>query len=295
MNDKRSNEASAGQRLFDPAEFSSAAGAGRGAGASGGSNARRDSGPLRDRLNDGLWLGIYGVGRWSRRKWPARALLGVAGAALLAGAIIAYDRWHVKPPPNFAVAELDDVLDYAFMTEGFNKLPLQQRLDLIKQLVARMKGMSADDSALTAAFAAGIMGPARAQLQRNAEKLAVDLWDSYAKDYSSVKPEDRGAFLDRSIVDFTKTMEGIAGVESGVADSDRLSQTKSQAQRDAARAKERDPGLNAERVGGLFTFVGRQSEQVQDVRQRSRMARFTRDVTRHMRGQDVDTGRPKGP
>lgn len=291
MNEKLSNEPSATERLFDPAEFSPAAGAGRGARAS----ARHDAKPLRDRLNDGLWLGINGVGRWSRRKWPARGLLAVAGVALLAGAIIAYDRWHVKPRPNFAVADLDDVLDYALMTEGFNKLPLQQRLDLIKQLVARMKGMSADDSALTAAFAAGIMGPARAQLQRNAERLAIDLWDSYSKDYTSVKPADRGAFLDQSIVDFTKTMEGIAGVESGLEDNERLSQTKSQAQRDAARAKERDPGLSADRVGGLFAFVGKQGEQVQDVRQRSRMARFSRDVTRHMRGQDVDTGRPKGP
>lgn len=269
------------RRIFDPRDFMSVQRAG---------GWRQ----WRVRANDAALNGLRSAGEFCARPWPKRSLIAAAVAALIAGAAIAYDHWTVKPPPNFAVAQLDDVLDYTLLTEDFNKLPLQQRLDLIGQLVARLKGASANDSAMVAAFAAGIMGPARAQLQRNAERLAVDLWDSYAKDYAQVKPEDQSAFLDQSVIEFSKTLEGLAGVDSGLEDGERLDRAKAQAKRDQERAAQNAGPLSSARAGRLFSFMEQQSEQVPDVRQRSRMARFSRDVTRHLRGQDVSTGKPKG-
>lgn len=247
--------------------------------------------PWHEQLRD---VGDTFARQWSRRP-VRRATLAGALVVLLGGSAVT--AWALMPRrvPDPLVDDLEDVLDFALLTEDFNRLPLAQRLALIKGLVERLKGMSGQDSALMAAFAAGIMGPAREQLRVNAERLAVDLWDDYARRYQDVGSADRAAFLDGAFIEFTKQMEDIAGVSDEKPDSQRLADGERQAQRDAQRAREQDSGLTDRRVNGFFGFMHERGSKVANPEQRGRMARFSRDMTRHLRGQDLDTGQPRDP
>jgi hypothetical protein len=218
----------------------------------------------------------------------------VAGAAvlLLAGGVFAFFALRPVPQPDYLVDDLDDVLGYTFLTDEFNRLPLDERLALVKDLVTRLKGMDSGDSALMAAFAAGIAGKAREQLIENVQQLAIDLWDDYAKRYAEVKPEEREKFLDDAFVSFTKTMEDLAGVSNTATPQERLAEGKRNAQRGQQFAKENDRGMNRQFGEGVFRMVDRGAQQASPAQQ-ARMAQFSIEMTRHLRGQDVKTGKPK--
>src|SRR2546423_1864572 len=88
-------------------------------------------------------------------------------AAVIVG-VGAYFAFRPVPQPDYRKDNLRKVFNYTLLTDEFNRLPIEKRLELIGQLVQRMKGMSAGDSTLLAAFAAGIAGKARAQIEENA-------------------------------------------------------------------------------------------------------------------------------
>ncbi len=139
------------------------------------------------------------------------------------------------------------------LSDEFNRLPIEERLKLIGKLVQRMKGLSPDDSVLLAAFASGIGGAARHQLEENASRLAIDLWDKYAKDYGAVPPDKRDEYLEGTYVEFTKMMEDVAGQHRDISDADRVNEGKAQAQRDMKWAKEHPDKLpDGETMGRLF-------------------------------------------
>ncbi len=198
------------------------------------------------------------------------------------------------PQPDYLIDDLDDVLGYTFLTDGFNALPLQERLALLKDLVQRIKGMGSGDSALMAAFAAGITGEAREQLRRNIEKLGIDLWDDYAKRYADVPPDQREEWLDNAYVDFTRQMEEIAGSPRNLTPEERLADGKKNAKRGEQIARERDRGMNGQFANGIYNVVNHGSEQATPGQQ-ARMAQFSVQMTRRMRGQDLQTGKPKDP
>jgi hypothetical protein len=133
----------------------------------------------------------------------------VLGVAVVVGGYFAL---RPRPQPDYLDAGMDDILDYTLLTEEFNKLPVKERLALISQLVMRLKGMDSGDSAMMAAFAAGIAGSARDQLMSNVSHLAIDIWDEYAVQYDDVPAEAREKFLEDAFLDFTKSMESVAGV-----------------------------------------------------------------------------------
>lgn len=248
----------------------------------------------RKSANERLWEALHAAGRFGRRPWVRRVGTGVLAVALLGGGFAATWALWPRPVPDTALDEIDDILDYMLLSDDFNRLPLEKRLELIKGIIARIKSMDSEDSALMAAFAAGIMGKARAQLQKNVEKLAVDLWDSYASDYQNVAEADRSAYLDRSLIDFTKQMEDISGFKSETKDGDRIGQAKKQAGRDMARMRENQSPMQAQRVGQFVKMIHERGDGLAKPEQRGRMARFSRDMTRHLRDQDINTGKPRG-
>ena len=113
--------------------------------------------------------------------------------------------------PNFEIADLDDVLGFALLEASFNDLPVEARIELVGTMVGRFQSMDAGDSVLLAAFAAGVTGEAREQLERNAARLAIDLFDMHAVGYGAVPPEERGAYLDQTLVEFVRTTSLLGG------------------------------------------------------------------------------------
>lgn len=201
------------------------------------------------------------------------------------------------PQPDFLADPMDEVLDFTLLTGDFNKLPLDKRLGLIKDLIQRLKTMSAEDSMLMAAFATRLKEEARRQLEQNAKRLAVDMLDDYAQGYAHVPPGDRGAYLDQKALDFTRMLEDLAGERSGLAqdDNERLAQLKHQAKKDEEQMQQGDRKMRPEVVGGFLKFLQKDSEKLATPVQQARMAKFGRDMVRHLRGEDVDGVAPRPP
>lgn len=237
--------------------------------------------------------------RWERwtadprdRRRALWTLRGTGAACVIGLGIAGYFLLRPTPQPDFLNDPLDDLFNYTLLTDDFNRLSVEERLKLIGQLVDRMKGMSSEDSVLLAAFAAGIAGSAREQIEANASRLAIDTWDLYARDYANVPADQRGAYLDDAFLKFSKMMEGVGGRARDVSDEQRLAEVR----RDAERRKElSDPSRapSGEMLGTLFTVMNSNVGGHATPQQRARGAQMMRDMTRHFRGQDIATGKPK--
>jgi len=150
--------------------------------------------------------------------------------------------------------------------------------------------MSGGDSAIMAAFAAGIAGSARKQIEENATRLAIDVWDKYARDYPKVKAEDRGAFLDSTFIEFTKMMETIGGRPSDKSDTDRLNEARAQAKRDEERIRSGKDQPPPQALGRIFTFMRENVGGHASIAQKTRGQQMMRDMVRRLRGDDLNTG-----
>jgi len=218
-----------------------------------------------------------------------------AGAAVVGLGVGAYFYFRAVPQPDYLSDPLNDVFNYTLLTDEFNALPIDERMALIGQLVQRMKSMSTGDSMLMASFAAGIAGAARKQIEENASRLAIDMWDKYAKDYSNVPAGDQDAYLDQTFLNFVKMMESVAGEQSDKPDEQRLAEVKRQAQRDRERMKDTNRAPRGRDLARVMRFVDGNIGGNATPAQRSRGALMMRDMIRHFRDQDTSTGKPLGP
>ncbi|MBX3385820.1 MAG: hypothetical protein KF768_04560 [Phycisphaeraceae bacterium] len=214
------------------------------------------------------------------------------GSFALIAAVWAFIALRPTPQPNFATAPMDTVLEYTLLEDDFNRLPIDTRLDLLRQLIERVKTMGASDSVLMAAFAASIEGDLRDQMMKNASKLVLDVWDKFAIDYVGVPPDDRPAYLDQKYLDLLKMMETLAGQESDKTDAQRLDEARRQAKRDEEIfASGRGPDAAA--MAGMASFLRNGLGQHSSPQQQLRGQQLMRDMTRHFRGRDVETGQRK--
>lgn len=225
---------------------------------------------------------------WNRR----RIRWGSLAAIAIVSAVWAFLALRPAPQPDFAAAPMDSVLEYTLLEDDFNKLPIDTRLDLLRQLIERVKTMGASDSVLMAAFAASIEGDLREQMMKNASKLVLDVWDKFAIDYVGVPVDDRPKYLDDKYLELVKMMETLAGQQSDKTDEQRLDEARRQAKRDEEIfASGRGPDAAA--MAGMAAFMrnglGRHSSPQQQLRGQQLM----RDMTRHFRGRDVESGRRK--
>lgn len=245
--------------------------------------------PLRQRLND--WWTARTDTPEKRRRTTFRAR-GLAALLLVALTIGGYFAFRPRPLPDYESDPLDEIFDYTLLSDEFNKLPVEKRVELVGSIIKRVKGMGSGDSMMLAAFAAGIMGSAREQLEQNASKLAIDLWDKFADDYAKVKVEDKAAYLDKTFVDFQKTMELMGGEPRDISDEDRLKEGQRQAKRDQERMNDPRRGPGARQMSQMFVFMDRQIGSHAAGNERARGAQLMRDMTRRLRGQDPVTGKP---
>lgn len=238
------------------------------------------------------WAAVaYRLAGTPDRKRKSLKRLKIGGPiALVAAGLAAYFIFRPTPQPDYLRARLDKVFNYTLLTDEFNRLPIEKRMELIGQLVQRMKSMSVGDSTLMAAFAAGIAGSARKQMEENASRLAIDLWDKYALEYADVKEEDRGAFLDNTFLEFVKLMGTVAGEPIKQSDAELLSDARRQAKRDEQQldSGNRPP---ARALGRAFSFMQGNVGGNATPAQRARGQLMVRDMVRRLRGQDPATGR----
>lgn len=214
--------------------------------------------------------------------------------AALCIALAAYFILRPMPQPDYRNGNLRKVFTYTLLTEQFNNLPIDKRLELIGQLVQRLKGLSAGDSALMAAFAAGIAGKAREQIEENASRLAIDLWDKFAAEYNTrydqMSAADRSAFLDNTFLNFIHTMQAMGGDPNQQSDSEVLTDVRKQAKRDmdAAGSGKFNPPSRA--LGQFFSIMRGNVGEHATPSQRARGQLLMRDMMRHFRGQDGGGG-----
>ncbi len=232
------------------------------------------------------------AGAWTgQRPWFKRAGLSALIVLVCAGSAMAYVSTRPRAVPDVFDADLADVLDYTLVSEDFNRLPIDERLRLLRELMKKIRGMDSGDSALMAAFAEGITGKARAQLQRNAEKLAIDVWDKFALEYAKMAPDARGGYMDQAAVEMARLMRELGGDAADPADDDKmLKQMKEQAKRDEQRMPPAGGPIDRNRVAPFMNFVDQVGQRGTSPAQRDRMAEFGRDMTRHLRGYGTPGG-----
>lgn len=253
--------------------------------------ARPASPPLLQRAR--VWLAADPVRR-QRALLAARIGAITVAAALGIGSFFAF---RPVPQPDYATDGIADIFNYTLLTDEFNQLPVEERLKLIQQLIARMKSMSAGDSAMMAAFAAGIAGSAREQLERNGSRLMIDSWDKFAVDYGKLPPDasdaERDAFMDKTLVDFIKMGEALGGRVRDISDEKRLEDIRKGIARDREwmNKPENQPGQRE--FGRMWVFlestVGQHSSPVQ----RARGTQLMRDMGRRLRDESITTGKPR--
>ena len=172
---------------------------------------------------------------------------------------------------------------FTLLRDEFNNLPIEERIKLLAELRERFEGLSKSESVLLAAFMGGVMGEARAQFEENASKLAIDLWDSYAKDYPMVPVEERGAYLDQSYVRFVRTMETLGGQETDKTDQELIQDARRQARRDQESAREGNVP-DGRVMGFMFNVLSYDVGTHASPHQRVRGHQMMKDMVRHMRG-----------
>ena len=239
---------------------------------------------VRDRVADRVW-GTPARADRSRRfaKFGGPPLVIAAGLA-------AYFTLRPIPVPDYEDDPLDELFNFTLLTDEFNKLSIEKRIDLITALVSRVKDMDSSDSVLLASFAAGIMGAAREQLEENASRLAIDLWDKYALDYAKVPDADREQFIDATFIEFTKMTETIGGEPRDISDADRLDEGRRQAERDQKVLSDPDQRPDGEGTAFMFDFMRNDVGGRATPQQRSRGQLLMRDMVRRLRGDEIRSG-----
>lgn len=221
--------------------------------------------------------------RWSRKYWPFAAglvvVLGVSG----------YFVFRPMPVPDYENDRIDTLMNFTLLQSEFNNLPLERRLELVGMLIQRLEGMNSSDSLMLAAFAGSIRGEARKQLEENASRLAIELWDSLASEYQGVAEDSREQYLAEAFVKFETTLEMMGGDVRDRSPEERLERAKRQAQRDQ-EAIQSGQGPPARIMGRMFEVMNNNVGQHANPLERRRGELLMRDMTRFLRGQPVGGG-----
>lgn len=248
--------------------------------------------PLRQRLNRAWDARISRVRAWASAT-PERARKVRLGSFVTAGVVVlglaagAYEMFAPKRAPDYQTDPFDDVLDFTMLSDEFNGLPIEERLRLIRELVGRFSSMDGSESELVAAFAAGISGKARKQLEKNASKLVLDVLDREAVKYEKSSPEDREKAIESSFVALFKTMDALDGRETDKSDDEIVSEGKREAERGKEWIKQQDRERLGRNTGRMVLTLNDTVAKQASAQQRGRMTLVMRDMTRHLRGEPI--------
>jgi hypothetical protein len=220
---------------------------------------------------------------WAKPLWRF-TIMGASSAAALALGLGLYLAIRPVPKPDYENDQIGIAFNYTLLTEEFNSLPVEERINLVSQLYGRVKDMDSSESAMMAAFFAGIAGEAREQLERNAGKLLVDAADLVAKDYTAIPPEQRDDYLDDAYVRLVRLTAPFDPSIERRTDEEILDRGR----RDAKQGlDEMNSGrVSAQDASRLMLFMNRQTEKSASVSQQQRLTLFMRDMSRRLRNPD---------
>lgn len=221
---------------------------------------------------------------WSR-PLTRRLTMGVASVAAVGLGLMIYLAIRPVPKPDYAKAEIPRLFDYTLLTDEFNRLPVEERIELVGQLYERVRSMDAAESAMMAAFFAGVAGEARQQIERNAGKLLIDATDLVARDYAAVPPEQRGEYLDDAYVRLVRLTAPFDGSIEERTDEELIERGR----RDASRNQEvmESGEVSAGQASRMLVFMDKQIQNSASTSQQQRLTLFMRDLSRHLRGERV--------
>lgn len=213
---------------------------------------------------------------------------GAVGLAIGGGIVWTTLALMPVPKPDYDTGAIGDVLGYTLLTTEFDALPLEERIDLIGQVVKRIEQMDAKEGTLMAAFAAGIMGEARDQLEANAAGVMLDIWDEFAPGYQRITdPADKEAYLEQATADMIRLFERMDGDPTTRTDEELLANAREQAQRDQERFNDPMRGPSSAGIARIATFMNRELGDRATPQQRARIGKISRDMTRYLRGEDL--------
>lgn len=237
-----------------------------------------------------------GVSWWEVRGWIDQhrrwltAAFAVVAVLLLAGGAFAWwsSRW--RPPPSIFDSPVDDALGYLAI-DDFNRLPLEERVRFMLDFASRFRGLEQGESAVVAAFMAGLTGKAREQLLQNMRILAKDILVEGAATYVDLPPKERGAFIDAWLVRWSKVGEEMAfGAPRERSDEDRIEEFRREARRGQERQLERqqerptDLSLTEVGAGRFLDFWQSDVETAATPREQGQITRFMVDVRKRLSG-----------
>ena len=142
-----------------------------------------------------------------------------------------------RKPPNIFDTPVDDVSAY-LASKDFNALSTQQRLEYIQGMLKRFNSMKPSDSAVAAAFFAGLSGKTSEQLMNNARTLGKDILIEGARDYLALATDqEKAAFIDQWVVKWVRFADQMGGRNNAAARSDQdiLNRLSTDARRDVQR------------------------------------------------------------
>lgn len=240
---------------------------------------KRSGAGLRAELNRIGGIVLYGPWRTPNRRWISASVLSTLAVVLGVWAFLVL---RPIPKPDAGKDAIDRVFGYALLSKEFNNLSIEERLELVGQIIQRVKSMDQSDSMMLASFAAGIQGAAREQLMENTAKLMIDTADMIAADYVRVDDASRAQFLDDAYIRLTEIASALTGEKITESREERLADARRQAQRDEERLKENPVSLR--QAGRAFRFMDGDMGQHASPQQRGRITVLMRDMVRNLRG-----------
>jgi hypothetical protein len=172
-----------------------------------------------------------------------RRRVAVIGAIALIAA--SSGTWFVvdslpKRPPSIFDNAVDDVFGY-LTEEDFSRLSIEERTKFLVDLMERFRGFSQSESAVAAAFFAGLSGPTSEKLMHNARILGKDVLVEGAEQFFQLQDQkDRDAFIDTWIIKWVRFADGATNQTSNMTDQQILDEFARQGRRDLERGVQID-------------------------------------------------------
>ncbi|MBX3364496.1 MAG: hypothetical protein KF866_07005 [Phycisphaeraceae bacterium] len=242
---------------------------------------------FRERLNKAGETVLFAPWRTPRRRMLSGSILG---AVIVSASIATYFIMRPMSRPDYEKDRLDRIFKYTLLTDQFNRMPVDQRLELIGQLYQRLKDMDGSESLLLAGFASSVKGEARKQMMENVSRLMIDTADMFAIEYQKITEAERARFLEDALVrmyELGRTFEGRTVTRPR---AEIIAEARQNALRDQERMRENP--LSTRQSMRMFNFLNDGLGGNATPQQKGRIGSMMLDMTRHLRGQDVHSGKP---
>jgi hypothetical protein len=218
---------------------------------------------------------------WLASMSPRRGI--VIGAGALVVILAALAAWWLllsgpRRPPSIFDSPADDAASY-LASRDFSLLSVEERLAFITGLIERFQGMSQSDSALVAAFFAGLGAPARERLRDNVRILGRDILLEGADGYLALKTdEERAAYLDQWLLKWMRFGRELGGSSTQRSDGDLMERMRADARRDAERTQQ----LDAEMAQEIIDMWQNDVASVTSPKDQGKMFRFLPAIRDHL-------------